>query len=511
MSTVTNESKKKESIDKALLQQQREQLKQTVLERFIKDFGKNNKNKIQIITNIVNEYFSKTRVTDVTLKNLKQQVQQAIQNAGSTTQSQAEQSIKESQVTQQQQLQQIPQQKPPSSQSRKSNQQMQTAAQQHHDVYSETSSKAPKSVYMMEGDEDDEWATLVKFDTELYKKEKELELIRKQEFKKKIKSELDRQINEKQGKKHEEVQDEDAYVKLHHYQLNVYDQREKDKQDNLKNKIYNEKLQRDKQVRDEQQRKKVEQKREKELDSLLVKKIREELELEQREQLNRRNKERERFLRMMKENEEYRKKALEDAKLEKEAETQMQQQYISLQNQLEEQRELERKQREDKMKKVMGMFAEGVVRDQKELIKQEDDKMLRNIIQQNDREKIEEEKKKLKQLDQRQQLRSFLNSQIEEKKRRQEEEEELNKRQAEIWKQDLDNYNDHERKKFDYIKEVNLRHADILKSQIQEKQGKIKQKSTKMNTAELLQNKDKLKVIAQEVPDLGDKVKKIEI
>jgi len=37
--------------------------------------------------------------------------------------------------------------------------------------------------------------------------------------------------------------------------------------------------------------------------------------------LNRRNKERERLLRMMKENEEYRKKALEDAKMEKDAET----------------------------------------------------------------------------------------------------------------------------------------------------------------------------------------------
>lgn len=46
MSTVANDSKKKESIDKALIQQQREQLKQTVLDRFIKDFGKNNKNKI---------------------------------------------------------------------------------------------------------------------------------------------------------------------------------------------------------------------------------------------------------------------------------------------------------------------------------------------------------------------------------------------------------------------------------------------------------------------------------
>lgn len=69
----------------------------------------------------------------------------------------------------------------------------------------------------MDGDEDDEWATLVKFDTELHKKERELERIRQQEFKKKMKSELDRQIQEKYSKKNDEHQDEEAYVKLHNY------------------------------------------------------------------------------------------------------------------------------------------------------------------------------------------------------------------------------------------------------------------------------------------------------
>jgi len=59
---------------------------------------------------------------------------------------------------------------------------------------SETSSIASKSVYHVEGDDDDEWATLVKFDTELFKKEKELERMREEEFKKKIKKELDRQL-----------------------------------------------------------------------------------------------------------------------------------------------------------------------------------------------------------------------------------------------------------------------------------------------------------------------------
>lgn len=60
---------------------------------------------------------------------------------------------------------------------------------------------ASKSVYQVEGDDEDEWATLVKFDTELFKKEKELERMREEEFKKKIKKELDKQLEEKKRKK----------------------------------------------------------------------------------------------------------------------------------------------------------------------------------------------------------------------------------------------------------------------------------------------------------------------
>lgn len=59
------------------------------------------------------------------------------------------------------------------------------------------SSNCRRSVYEL-GDEDDEWATIIKFDQELFKKEKELQMIREQEQKKKMKRELDRQVHEKQ-------------------------------------------------------------------------------------------------------------------------------------------------------------------------------------------------------------------------------------------------------------------------------------------------------------------------
>lgn len=41
-------------------------------------------------------------------------------------------------------------------------------------------------------------------------------------------------------------------------------------------------------------------------------------------------------------------------------------------------------------------------------------------------------------------MREFLNQQMLEKKQREEEEKVLNIKQAEVWKQDLQNYKDHE-------------------------------------------------------------------
>jgi hypothetical protein len=57
--------------------------------------------------------------------------------------------------------------------SQKSNQH----SESNYDKMSVTSSqKAPKSVYVP--DEEDEWTALVKFDTEMFKKEQELEAVR---------------------------------------------------------------------------------------------------------------------------------------------------------------------------------------------------------------------------------------------------------------------------------------------------------------------------------------------
>ena len=83
----------------------------------------------------------------------------------------------------------------------------------------------------MDGDDEDEWATLVKFDTELFKKEKELERMREEEFKKKIKRELDKQMEEKNRRKKLEANEEAEYKELQTQQIEAYDRRGKEKKE----------------------------------------------------------------------------------------------------------------------------------------------------------------------------------------------------------------------------------------------------------------------------------------
>ena len=74
-------------------------------------------------------------------------------------------------------------------------------------------------------------------------------------------------------------------------QIKAYDQREKDKKDEYNQKLQVEKKMRDRQVKEENKRKKIERRREEELDHLLVEKIKEEINLEEEEFRDRKNKE----------------------------------------------------------------------------------------------------------------------------------------------------------------------------------------------------------------------------
>jgi citrate lyase alpha subunit len=62
------------AIEKAEAIQQREHLRQMIIGKFSKDFGKGNKTVQNIIESIVNSFFETEKVTEESLRNLKTQV-----------------------------------------------------------------------------------------------------------------------------------------------------------------------------------------------------------------------------------------------------------------------------------------------------------------------------------------------------------------------------------------------------------------------------------------------------
>ncbi|CAD8164507.1 unnamed protein product [Paramecium pentaurelia] len=492
----------KSAIERAGLLQQREQLREMLINKFTKDYAQGNKNKEVLIQQIVNEYFINEQVTENSLKQLKTKVIEAVQKQKGLSQTQhVTHNNNNSQFdNKSEQKSQIPR-----PQSVKNS----AKSELDQDQYSVTSSqfeKQPKSVYVV--DEEDEWAALVKFDTELHSKEQQLEQQRQIEFKKKMKAELDRQLEEKKRRMEIEKRQEEAYVKLRDFQMNVYDQREEQKKRDIAKKQQLEKEQRDRQVREEEKRKFLEQKKQQELDAILVQRIQEELKQEQREALQKKEIEKRKFVEMMEENEKNRQKQIQDEITDKQLEIDMQRKYIQLQQKLEEERELEKKEREDKIKKIMSDFSQTVVKNQKDQIKVEDDKMMKAILMQNEIEQQDEEMKKRQIKQQQQEMRKYLIKQMEDKKQRLKEEEELNKKQAQVWQQDLQTFQQHEKSKYDYIKDVNVKHQEILKQQMDERKSQQRPRN-KMNNEELMHNKPLLKELADKQDTI--KVRKINI
>ena len=331
MSRVQDDSKSQGSrksgklhsaIEKAQAIQQREQLRTVIVDKFNKVFSKGNKNICKLIEEIVTDYFSKEKVTEESLRVLKQNVSRAVDDYRRDNKSEKSKNSTTSRQEIEQRNADEKRSNAPSQRSQAASNRSQKGPSDNKSVTSsvrsnDSSSIASKSVYQVEGDDDDEWATLVKFDTELFKKEKELERLREEEFKKKIKRELDKQMEEKKRKRQAEKEEEEEYFKLQQEQARAYDDREREKKEEYDRKVHLEKKMRDKQVRDENKRKKVEKRKEDELDHMLVEKIKEEINTEEYEMKDRKVKERQRFQQVMVENEDNQRRLRDEAERER--------------------------------------------------------------------------------------------------------------------------------------------------------------------------------------------------
>lgn len=105
-------------------------------------------------------------------------------------------------------------------------------------------------------------------------------------------------------------------------------------------------------------------------------------------------------------------------------------------------------------------------------------------------------------------VRQFLDRQVEEKIAYRQTEHSVDNQQAEIWKQDRNDFFDSEQKKNSYIKGFKVQHQAMLLNQIKKKQESIVK--GKMSLEELKQNKDRIhKVVTDYSADKTNGFKKI--
>lgn len=480
-----------EKREKLVAIQQREQLKGMLVNKFLEKYGnkQGGSNTNQHITNEVNDFLKNEKLTEENLRKLEQRIKEG---PGGVEKNRPPSQLQSQPKNTKQEPKQVDRQSQNGGAETKSQVSFKKGYKDD-DAISDTSSTRPKSIYVQE-DEDDEWATMLKHDAELYKRELELEKHRDFETKNKVKEELERQILEKKRLELREKDLENHYVNAVQTQMSQYDERERKKEAEKKEKILQEKLSRDRQLRDEHLRKKQEVKAEGQIDQLLVTKIKEEIDSDQHTALKRKEEERQHLRKVLHENEEYKKRMLEEAKREKETDIRAQKEYTRLLEQQEAERAAEVKAREERSKKLMSMMADTVIKDQKEQILEEERKLLRHHQERESRETEEENRRKQRQHEQKKEMAAFLDKQKYEKELREKEEKEFERRQAELWKKDTEEYNMNEKKKMETIRDINKKNAEFLKQQMELEKKKQKKK---MNVEEALLNKDKLRYIAE--------------
>ena len=205
-----------------------------------------------------------------------------------------------------------------------------------------------------------------------------------------------------------------------------------------------------------------------------------------------RKQEREYLQKMLEENEKQKAKSTNERERERLEDVRAQHEYARMLEKQEQDRLNEVNAREKRAQEFMNKMADTVIRGMDDRQKVEDDKIRKYEMEREMRERMEEERRFKGVKDNQTDMRYFLAKQMGEKKQRENMERALNDEQAVMWGQDLNNYEEEERRLNDKIKKINKENADFLKKQMVDKDIK---KRCKMNKQEFLLNKPLLKEI----------------
>ena len=338
---------------------------------------------------------------------------------------------------------------------------------------------------------DDEWAALAEYNRRMYLQDIKEEKMKDHELKMRTKDELDVQVKEKLKREYENELRNLEYAKIMKEHLKDLEEIEKKKAEDLKKLRLREQQNRIAQMRDEYTRKRIEELKNKKWERNLVKHYQDEIEDEKKAEKERKEKEYKAYLETKKDNEISEQIKAELLKKEKEDDIK----FVEENNKIEEKKELERKLYFKRIERNSNNFMTGVAKEALDNMvkeeKDEEDRINFYIEQKNKKEVEKEEKERMKRLLAKNELKHYLDLQIEEKKKITELEKELDGEQARIWQIDSDKYKEDERNIEQKIRRMNRRNLETLNRQVQMRKDK-NYINKKMSPTEFAMNKDTL-------------------
>ena len=335
----------------------------------------------------------------------------------------------------------------------------------------------------------DEWNTIVKYNKKLFDRQVLEDKLKDKEVKKRTKDYLDFQVKEKIKKEYEEELKEKEYNKIMEEHSKKLDEIERVKAQKIKEQIIRLKENRDVQLKNQKTRKRIEELKEKKLDLMLVKNYKENLENARKEKLERKKRENEALRKAIKENEKKKELLKDKLKKEKEEEIKMNEERLKLDIK----QENERKRYYEKIKNNGNKYtmkqAEEILEKLKNDQKKEEEKIQYYYDAKNKEANEKEVKERMRRIKEKEEMKKYLDMQIEERKKEENFLKLLDEEQARIWNIDCKKYFDDENIVEKKIKYMNRKNLESLMKQIDEKK-RSKSKQNIMTDSEFSMNRD---------------------
>lgn len=342
--------------------------------------------------------------------------------------------------------------------------------------------------------EGNEWEAIDKYNKELYDQEIEEEKRRKFAIKIKLKEDLEKQIKDKVKRDYIESLEEKKYKQIFNEHNKEMEKQEKENLEIQHKRLLLEKKAQAEQIKARKIKERLEMLKEKRFDKNTIKAVQKEIDKEQKFLLEKKIKEDEMIKKDKIEAEKNIKKKLEKLKLQKDEDKKFCQEL----EKMEIKREMERNKILSHARSV-GKYQ--ISEDTKKIIEkikkdedEEDEKLKIYLMKKKKLEDEKEEMEKNRRLHLKDELKIYLERQIEEKKKEREFEKNLWKEQGKIWNIDSEKYKMEKENIENMIKKMNYKNAEKLREQIQYKKDEnIKKKS--MSIMEYSLNKNVLNKI----------------